>query len=128
MKRLAMIAHDDKKDDLCAWAIRHAADLAGLSIVSTGTTGARLLEAVPNLDITRMKSGPLGGDQQIGALVAEGHVGAIVFFVDALSPMPHDVDVKALMRLATVYDVPLAMSPRAADILIKAGLREMLET
>ena len=124
--KLAMIAHDDKKAALVEWAKANAAVLQGLSIVSTGTTGGRLVDAVPDLDIARMKSGPLGGDQQIGAMIAEGEVGALVFFIDPLSPMPHDVDVKALTRLATVYDVPMALSPHAADMLILAGLDAVL--
>ena len=96
--RLAMIAHDQKKDDIVAFAVRHAAFLAGCDIVATGTTGARILEACPQLAIRRMKSGPLGGDQQIGALIAAGEVDQLIFFVDPLTAMPHDVDVKALMR------------------------------
>ena len=80
-------------------------------IVATGTTGGRVLEACPGLRVTRLKSGPLGGDQQIGALIATGEVDALIFFVDPLTPMPHDVDVKALMRLAIVYDIPHGAQP-----------------
>ncbi|WP_246718086.1 methylglyoxal synthase, partial [Rhizobium sp. BK060] len=87
-------------------------------IVATGTTGGRVLEAAPDLDVTRLKSGPLGGDQQIGALIATGEVDALIFFVDPLTPMPHDVDVKALMRLAIVYDIPMALNEATADKLI----------
>ena len=111
---------------MVAWVRRHAGDLAGTPIVSTGTTGGRIRDAVPGLAVTPVKSGPLGGDQQIGAMIAEGEVGALVFFIDPLSPMPHDVDVKALTRLATVYDVPMALSPHAADMLILAGLDAVL--
>ncbi len=125
-RAIALIAHDDKKDDIVAWVGRHADAFVGIPIVSTGTTGGRIADALPSLDVRRVKSGPLGGDQQIGALIAEGEVGALVFFIDALSPMPHDVDVKALTRLATVYDVPMALSPHAADMLLVAGLPRVL--
>ena len=87
--RLALIAHDQKKDDMVEWAERHRVQLALCDIVSTGTTGSRILERCPELTIVRMKSGPLGGDQQIGALIAEGKIDGLVFFVDPLSPHPH---------------------------------------
>ena len=116
--RLALIAHDEKKDDMVAFAAAHADFLAGCDIVATGTTGQRVLEACPQLGIRRLKSGPLGGDQQIGALIAEEAIDAVIFFVDPLTPMPHDVDVKALMRLATVYDIPMALNRATAEILI----------
>ena len=121
-RAIALVAHDDKKDEIVAWVRRHAGALAGVPIVSTGTTGGRIADAIPDLDVRRVKSGPMGGDQQIGAMIAEGEVGALVFFIDPLSPMPHDVDVKALTRLATVYDVPMALSPHAADMLLAAGV------
>jgi methylglyoxal synthase len=116
--RLALIAHDEKKDDMVAFARAHAKFLAGCDIVATGTTGQRVLDACPGLDIRRLKSGPLGGDQQIGALIAEGQIDGVIFFVDPLTPMPHDVDVKALMRLAIVYDIPLALNHATAEILL----------
>ena len=116
--RIALIAHDEKKDDLVAFAGAHRDFLKGCDLVATGTTGARIAEAWPELTLSRMKSGPLGGDQQIGALIAEGQVDALIFFVDPLTPMPHDVDVKALMRLATVYDIPMALNRATAEILI----------
>jgi methylglyoxal synthase len=119
--RLALVAHDQKKDLMVAWAERHRDVLAGCDIVATGTTGGRILERCPDLAITRLKSGPLGGDQQIGALIAEAKVDALVFFVDPLSPHPHDVDVKALTRLALVYDIPMACNPATAELVI-AGL------
>ncbi|HXV30020.1 MAG TPA: methylglyoxal synthase, partial [Sinorhizobium sp.] len=92
--------------------------LAGWKIVATGTTGGRVLDVCPGLDVTRLKSGPLGGDQQIGALIATGDVDCLIFFVDPLTPMPHDVDVKALMRLAIVYDIPMALNRATAEQLI----------
>lgn len=115
---LALIAHDQKKDDMAAFAAKHANALAKWKIVATGTTGGRVLEACPNLDVTRLKSGPLGGDQQIGALIATGEVNMLVFFTDPLTAMPHDVDVKALTRLATVYDIPMALNRATAERLI----------
>ncbi|MEL6678349.1 MAG: methylglyoxal synthase [Pseudomonadota bacterium] len=119
--RIALVAHDARKDALVTWAGGHLARLERCRIVATGTTGGRLAESFPSLDIQRLKSGPLGGDQQIGALIAEGGLDALIFFTDPLSPMPHDVDVKALTRLATVYDLPMACSGATADLVI-AGL------
>ncbi|WP_339765868.1 methylglyoxal synthase [uncultured Hoeflea sp.] len=119
-KAVALIAHDQKKDDLADFARLHQYALSQLPIVATGTTGSRIAEACPDLDIKRLKSGPLGGDQQIGALIATGDVGLVIFFVDPLTAMPHDVDVKALMRLAIVYDIPMALNRATADTLLKA--------
>lgn len=121
---LALVAHDRMKPTLADWAAEHLALLAPHAIWCTGTTGKVLAERCPTLRITRLASGPLGGDQQIGAMMVEKRLGAIVFFIDPLSPMPHDVDVKALMRLAVVYDVPLAMSRSTADLFVRAGLFE----
>lgn len=120
--RLALIAHDEKKDEMVAFARAHEAFLAGCELVATGTTGGRIAEACPGLSVLRLKSGPLGGDQQIGALIAEGRIDMLVFLVDPLTPMPHDVDVKALMRLAIVYDIPMALNRATAEVLI--GARE----
>lgn len=117
---IALIAHDQKKDELAEFASRHAEVLARYRIVATGTTGGRVAEACPGLDVVRMKSGPLGGDQQIGAMIATGEVQMLIFFVDPLTAMPHDVDVKALMRLATVYDIPMALNLATAEILMTA--------
>ncbi|KSV86558.1 MULTISPECIES: methylglyoxal synthase [Sinorhizobium/Ensifer group] len=117
-KCIALIAHDQKKDDLAAFAKAHEAVLSQWRIVATGTTGGRVLDVCPGLDITRLKSGPLGGDQQIGAMIATGEVQLLIFFVDPLTAMPHDVDVKALMRLAIVYDIPMALNQATAEQLI----------
>lgn len=117
---IALIAHDQKKDDLAAFAVEHQAILARHGIVATGTTGGRIIDACPGLHVKRLKSGPLGGDQQIGALIAEGRISALIFFVDPLTAMPHDVDVKALMRLAIVYDIPMALNRATAGPLLKA--------
>ncbi len=124
--RIALIAHDEKKDDLVAFAGAHRDFLAGCELVATGTTGGRIAEAWPELSVTRLKSGPLGGDQQIAALIAESRVDALVFFVDPLTPMPHDVDVKALMRLAIVYDIPMALNRATAEIIL--ALSEAADT
>ena len=91
---LALIAHDQKKDEMVAFARDHAKRLANFRLYATGTTGQRIVEAVPSLAVTRLKSGPVGGDQQVGALIAEGAVAGLFFFIDALSPLPHDVDVR----------------------------------
>lgn len=117
-KSIALIAHDQKKDDMADFARAHAAQLAHHEIVATGTTGGRIADACPHLRVRRMKSGPLGGDQQIGAMIAAGDVGMLIFFVDPLTAMPHDVDVKALMRLAIVYDIPMALNQSTAERLL----------
>ncbi len=118
----ALVAHDARKDEIVAWVGLQKIRLSGVSIVSTGTTGGRIKEAFPELNVTCLKSGPLGGDQQIGAMICEDILDALIFFVDPLSPMPHDVDVKALTRLATVYDLPMACSRSTADLIVQ-GLR-----
>jgi methylglyoxal synthase len=115
--RLALIAHDEKKPDMVAFALAHLQFLATFDIVATGTTGRLVQEACPGLNILRVKSGPLGGDQQIGALIAEEKVDALIFFVDPLTPLPHDVDVKALTRLALVYNIPMALNRATAELL-----------
>ncbi len=117
-KTIALIAHDKMKDEMADFARRHQQILSGFLLVATGTTGGRVMEACPELSVTRLKSGPLGGDQQIGALIATGAVSILIFFVDPLTPLPHDVDVKALMRLAIVYDIPMALNRATAEILI----------
>lgn len=119
LKTLALVAHDAKKADMAAFAEAHRSVLARCRLVATGTTGARILERCPDLDVTRLKSGPLGGDQQIGAMIAEGRIDGLIFLVDPLSPHPHDVDVKALMRLALVYDIPMALNRATAERLIR---------
>ena len=117
---IALIAHDLMKDAMAEFARAHEAVLSGFPIVATGTTGQRVIDACPSLRVTALKSGPLGGDQQIGALIATGEIGLLVFFVDPLTAMPHDVDVKALTRLAIVYDIPLALNRATAEPLLRA--------
>ena len=115
---IALIAHDEKMDDMADFARHHQKVLASFRIVATGTTGGRVQEACPGLEVIRLKSGPLGGDQQIGAMIATGEVDMLIFFTDPLTAMPHDVDVKALTRLATVYDIPMALNRATAENLI----------
>ncbi|MDT3380325.1 methylglyoxal synthase [Labrys portucalensis] len=117
-RTLALVAHDLKKDEMVEFARTHRAILARFNLVATGTTGSRILAACPELSLTPLKSGPLGGDQQIGALIAEGQVHGLFFFVDPLSPLPHDVDVKALTRLALVYDIPMALNASTAHMIV----------
>lgn len=131
--RIALVAHDAKKDALIEWVGKHLIELEKAELVGTGTTGSRILEAYPQLKMHPLFSGPLGGDQQIGAMIAENKLDGLIFFVDPLSPMPHDVDVKALNRLAIVYDKPMACSPTTANFVIngliaqKYGAKEAAE-
>jgi methylglyoxal synthase len=115
---LALVAHDAKKAEMADFVASRIDAIRPFTLFATGTTGARIVERCPDLTVTRLKSGPLGGDQQIGALIAEGQITALIFFVDPLSPHPHDVDVKALMRLALVYNIPMALNRATADRLI----------
>ena len=124
--RLALIAHDQKKPDMVNFARTHQAFLARCDIVATGTTGGLVQDACANLTLTRLKSGPLGGDLQIGAMIAQEEIDALIFFVDPLTPMPHDVDVKALMRLALVYDIPMALNRATAELLLEQTLSTMM--
>ncbi|MBE9604994.1 methylglyoxal synthase [Acetobacteraceae bacterium H6797] len=119
---ISIVAHDRMKPAMAEWVARHAAHLQGHRLVCTATTGGVVRQHCPDLDITTVKSGPLGGDQQIGGMIAEGKVNALIFFPDPMTPMPHDVDVKALLRIALLYDVPCAFNPATADMLIAGGL------
>lgn len=121
-KQFALVAHDAKKQQMAAWVARHAEYLEKHNIVCTGTTGQVVLDANPDLRVKRLQSGPHGGDQQIGAMIADGEIDGLVFFTDPMSAQPHDVDVKALMRLAVLYDIPAAYSPATADLFVLAGL------
>jgi methylglyoxal synthase len=122
LKRIALVAHDDRKDDLVDWVRTNAGALQRHRFWATGTTGRRVGEACPSLDLTALKSGPLGGDQQLGARIAQGEIDILIFFIDPLSPMPHDVDVKALTRLSTLYNVATATNRATADFLITSPL------
>jgi len=120
-KTIAMIAHDNKKQDLLEWARFNRDTLAGHKLVATGTTGG-LLERELGFPVHKFKSGPLGGDQQVGAKIAQGEIDAVIFFWDPLEPHSHDVDVKALLRIAVVYNVPLACNRSTADFMISSPL------
>ena len=116
--KIALIAHDRLKPAFVGWVKKHEAVFAQHEMVATGTTGSQIKAACPGLDIMLVKSGPLGGDQQIGALIAEGAVDAVIFMADPLTPMPHDVDVKALVRLSTLYNIPMACNEATADLVV----------
>lgn len=113
------MAHDARKRDLVEWATYNRQRLSSYVLFSTKNTGEQLLQHA-DLEVNLLKSGPLGGDAQLGAMIAEGSVDLIIFLWDPLTPQPHDVDVKALLRLAVLYDVPMACNRRTADLLISS--------
>jgi methylglyoxal synthase len=130
-KRIALVAHDNMKRDLVEWAQYNYHTLLGHELVCTGTTGRLIDEAIrakagaalpPGFAILRLKSGPLGGDQQLGALIADGRIDIVIFFWDPMSPHPHDVDVKALLRIAVLYNVPIACNRSTADFVISSSI------
>jgi methylglyoxal synthase len=120
-KRVALIAHDNRKADMLEWARFNRETLADHELFATGTTGALLVEEL-GLPVSLFLSGPLGGDQQVGAAIAEGRIDFVVFFWDPLEPQPHDVDVKALLRIAVVYNVPMACNRATADFILSSPL------
>lgn len=120
--KIALIAHDRKKDNLVQFTIAYRNILNEHTLFATGTTGQRVIEAT-GLEITRFRSGPLGGDQQIGAMIANNDMDMVIFFRDPLTAQPHEPDVSALIRLCDVYQVPLATNMGTAEILLK-GLQE----
>lgn len=120
-KRIALVAHDAKKAELCIWAAKYRELLIQHTLYGTGTTGA-LLESELSLPVIKCASGPLGGDQQIGALIVEEKIDMLIFFWDPLTSQPHDPDVKALLRIAALYEVPIACNRASADFLLTSSL------
>ncbi|CAG1001900.1 methylglyoxal synthase [Gammaproteobacteria bacterium] len=131
-KNIALVAHDHRKRDLVEWVEWNSAILAGHKLTCTGTTGALVEKALrgkvaaknfpEGFEIKKLRSGPLGGDQQLGALIAEGQIDVVIFFWDPMEPHPHDVDVKALLRITVLYNIPMACNRSSADFMISSPL------
>ncbi len=133
VKRIALVAHDNRKKDLSEWVEHNWNTLSYHKIICTGTTGKMVEETINKfilengkklVKITKLKSGPLGGDQQLGSMISESLIDILIFFWDPMQPQPHDVDVKALMRIAVLYNIPVAMNRSSADFMISSLLFE----
>lgn len=131
MKRIALVAHDNRKKDLVEWVEWNYRILIEHDLICTGTTGSLVEEAIQkkldlqnprSLSITKLKSGPLGGDQQLGAMICEGRIDVMIFLCDPMQPQPHDVDVQALLRIAVLYNIPIANNRSTADFIISSEL------
>jgi methylglyoxal synthase len=132
IKNIALVAHDNRKKDLIEWVEWNYLPLLKHRLICTGTTGKmiesalkrKMEETEPSFEILKLKSGPLGGDQQLGALIVEGKIDCIIFLWDPMTPHPHDVDVKALLRIAVLYNIPIACNRSTADFIISSSLME----
>jgi methylglyoxal synthase len=136
IKKIALVAHDGRKRDLIEWIEYNYETLIKHRLISTGTTGRKVEEALTRklgagaapFSIRKLKSGPLGGDQQLGALIAEGEVDLLIFLWDPMQPQPHDMDVKALLRIAVLYNIPTACNRASADFLVSSSLLNRIYT